>query len=357
MKILVIAKWMVKWNGASKVAYELSKQFKEHGHDVRIIAYGDHIDPDWEREFTFYRLHNKGLLALPQLRSIVLEYRPDVIHSHDWLGLLVVGQGVPLVSTNHSNWPMNWFFGWDTFFAGILQGIPNEIKMHLSDAAISVSKYQQIESSRRHLQSQVIFNGIDEAYFSLPSEPAKLDSPSLLFVGSVDNRKAKYLLPFIDCLSKKRENVKLYVIGPAVDNDIVSGFSNYANVVYLGVVDDVRPYYRAADALVFLSRMEMCPMVLIESVACGLPIVAFDVCSHSEIIEDGKNGFLVREGDIEAAVSATLELLKSPDLRRDISQNNINKAKLCFSWSEKAEFYLSLFNKLVYSLMIKHDAK
>lgn len=357
MKILVIIKWMVKWNGASKVAYELSKQFKKRGHDVRIVTYGDHIDPDWGKEFKFYQLNSKGLVALPQLRSIVLEYKPDIIHSHDWLGLLVVGLGIPLISTNHSNWPMNWFFGLDTFLAGIFQGIPNEIKMHLSDAAISVSRYQQVESNKRKLQSQVIFNGVDEAYFSLPSEIAKLDSPSLLFVGSVDNRKARYLLPFIDCLSKKRENVKLYVIGPTVNKNIVNGFSNYANVVYLGVVDDVRSYYHAADALVFLSRMEMCPMVLIESVASGLPIVAFDICSNSEIIEHGKNGFLVREGDIEATVSATLELLESPDFRRNVSQNSINKAKLCFSWSEKAECYLSLFNESIYSLKVKRNTK
>lgn len=345
---------MVRWNGASKVAYELSKQFKKHGHDVRIVAYDDHIDPEWEKEFIFYQLNSKGLFTLSQLRSIVLEYKPDVIHSHDWLGLLTVGSGVPLVSTNHSNWPMNWFFGLDTFFAGILQGIPNEIKMHLSDATISVSRYQQVEASKRRLQSQVIFNGVDGTYFSPPPETATLDSPSLLFVGSVDNRKAKYLLPFIDYLSKKREDIKLYVIGPTIDHDIVDGFSNYTNVVYLGVVDDVRPYYHAADTLVFLSRMEMCPMVLIESVTCGLPVVAFDVCSHSEIIEDGENGFLVREGDIEAAVSATLELLKSPDLRWEVSQNNANKARLCFSWPEKAKCYLSLFNDLVYSLKMKH---
>ena len=346
MRILVLIKWLVRWNGASKVAYELSKRFKKCGHDVRIVAYGDHIDPDWEKEFTCYRLSGKGLFALQQLRSIVREYKPNIIHSHDWLGLLVVGLGVPLISTNHSNWPVNWFFGLDTFFAGIFQGIPNEIKLYFSDKVISVSGYQQKQSLRHKICSDVIYNGIDVDYFERPNDIIEMIHPAVLFVGTVDNRKAKYLMPYIEELNKIGSTVQYYVIGAPVDDKIVKAIQNKNNIHYLGIVDDVKPYYYQADVLVFVSRAEMCPLVLLEALACGLPVVAFDICSNEEIIQNGECGFIVPPKDFEVLAKKTLDIINDNKLKERFSRNGASRASQFFLWDEKAQEYLVCFSNL-----------
>lgn len=342
MKILVIAKWMVRWNGMSRVVYELSKRFKRD-HEVRIAVYKDYIDPEWEKEFEVYKLQRRGLFALKEIRKIIKEYKPDIIHSHDWLGLLVSFSNTPHVATTHSNWPMNWFFSLRDFVGGIIQEIPHEIKMYLSDKVVSVSEYQQEKLKKWEIGSKVIYNGVDEEFLNPPDDRIELKHPSVLFVGGVDKRKARYLVPFIELLNRESGNVHTYVIGAPVDKNIVRKLKHLENTHYLGVVDDVKPYYHGVDVLVFTSRMEACPLVLIEAQASGLPVVAFDVCSNAELIKNGETGFLVKMGDLKGIVNKTLEIVESDDLRERMGAKCSKNVENNFLWDDKAEEYVKLF--------------
>ncbi|MGB2841627.1 MAG: glycosyltransferase family 4 protein [Halobacteriota archaeon] len=344
MKILVIAKWMVKWNGASRVSYELSKRFKKE-HEVRIVAYKDHIDPEWEKEFEIYKLQHKGLFALKEIRKVIKEYKPDIIHSHDWLGLLALFSNTPHVATSHEHWPMNWFFSSRTFVGGIIQAIPNEIKVHLADKVVSVSKYCQQVLKKRGIKSVVIHNGIAEEFLNPPKNQLELEHPSILFVGNIHNEKAKYLVPFIDLLNQKSGKVHTYVIGAPVDKKIVERLKNLDNTHYLGVVDDVKPYYQEADVLISTSKIEMFGLVPVEAQACGLPVVAFNICSFPEIIKDGETGFLVKMGDLDEMVNKTLNILMNEDLREEMGRNGIENIKENFLWDDKAESYIKLFSE------------
>ena len=346
MKILVIAKWMVRWNGAARVVYELLRWFRRE-HEVRIAVYKDHINPEWEKEFEIYKLRHKGLFALKEIRKIIKEYKPDIIHSHDWLGLLALFSNIPQVATTHSNWPMNWFFSPTSFVGGIIQEIPHEIKMHLVDKVISVSKYQQEKLTNRGIKSEVIYNGIGEEFFNPPENQIELEHPSILFVGGVDTRKAKYLVSFIELLNQKSGKVHTYVIGAPVDKNIVEKLKNLENTHYIGVVDDVKPYYHEADVLIFTSRVEACPLVPIEAQACSLPIVAFDVCSHAEIIKNGETGFLVRMGDMNGMVGMVLEIIKDDGLRAKMGRNGVKNVKENFVWDGMAEEYVRLLRGVV----------
>lgn len=61
-------------------------------------------------------------------------------------------------------------------------------------------------------------------------------------------------------------------------------------------------------------------MVMIEAMACGLPVVSFDFkCGPKDIIKDGQNGILVRNGDIQGLADAMIRLMKDSDLRGKMS--------------------------------------
>lgn len=345
MKILVITHWLVRWNGMSRVVYELSRRFKKD-HEVRIVVYKDYIDSEWEKEFEIYKLQYKGLFALKEIRTILKEYRPDIIHSHGWLGLLALSPNVPQVATTHSNWPMNWFFSMRNFVEGLIQEVPHEIKMHLTNEVVSVSEYQREKLKSRGIRSKVIYNGVDEEFLNPPDDQIELEHPSVLFVGGVDKRKAKYLVPFIELLNRKSGKVHTYVIGAPADKNIVRKVKRLENTHYLGVVDDVKPYYHSADVLVFTSMLEACPLVPIEAQASGLPVVAFDVCSNAELIKNGETGFLVKIGDLNGIMNKTLEIIENDDLREGMGANCVRNAKNNFLWDDKAEKYVELFKEV-----------
>jgi glycosyltransferase involved in cell wall biosynthesis len=88
---------------------------------------------------------------------------------------------------------------------------------------------------------------------------------------------------------------------------------------FLGNQQDMKAVYNACDATALLSRREGTPNVVLESMACGVPVIATDVADNALIIVNGKTGFVVApEGDAEAATCA-VKILRNPALQRELS--------------------------------------
>jgi glycosyltransferase involved in cell wall biosynthesis len=89
-------------------------------------------------------------------------------------------------------------------------------------------------------------------------------------------------------------------------------------VDFAGVVgqDDARRLYEAADLFCLSSRSEGLPAVLIEAMACALPVVATRIDAVPELINDGENGLLVEPGRPEELAAALGRLAADPALRQ-----------------------------------------
>ena len=99
-------------------------------------------------------------------------------------------------------------------------------------------------------------------------------------------------------------------------------------VHFPGWVPGVDAWYRHAECFVLSSRSEGWPIVLAEAIANGCPAVSFD-CRHGprEIIEDGKSGLLVTEGDIEGLTKAIARVLDDGALRRSLAANGVERMR------------------------------
>lgn len=63
-------------------------------------------------------------------------------------------------------------------------------------------------------------------------------------------------------------------------------------------------------------------MVMIEAMACGLPAVCFDFkCGPRDIITEGENGLVVKDGDIDGLAEAIVKLMKDDELRKKMGEN------------------------------------
>lgn len=86
-----------------------------------------------------------------------------------------------------------------------------------------------------------------------------------------------------------------------------------ASVVFHGFVKDASVVYRASDLTALSSRYEGLPRCMIESLACGVPVVSFDVTSVREFLEARDTGVAIRWGDYDAMASALVRLAGAPD--------------------------------------------
>jgi glycosyltransferase involved in cell wall biosynthesis len=85
---------------------------------------------------------------------------------------------------------------------------------------------------------------------------------------------------------------------------------------FFGNRSDVERYYPACDLTVLPSLFEGTPNVALESMACGVPVVATDVSDNSYVIPDGKCGFIVPLGDERILADRILTLIHDPELRQ-----------------------------------------
>lgn len=92
--------------------------------------------------------------------------------------------------------------------------------------------------------------------------------------------------------------------------------------------------YVKSDMLVMSSNYEGFPMVMIEAMACGLPVVSFDYkCGPKDIIQSGINGLLVPNGDIQALADAMMKVMEDEAYRKMLS---LNARKVVDTYSEQA---------------------
>ncbi|HCR18428.1 MAG TPA: hypothetical protein DIU35_13185 [Candidatus Latescibacteria bacterium] len=125
------------------------------------------------------------------------------------------------------------------------------------------------------------------------------------------------------------------------------------SVSFRGRVDNVKDYLQAADLLVLPSLAEGMPNVVLEAMACGLPVVATDIPGTREAVENRVTGILVEPRNRQALVSAVVKLLEDSNLREAIGSNGRAQAERRFNLSSIGERYREAYNRLLHNDSVK----
>ena len=114
-----------------------------------------------------------------------------------------------------------------------------------------------------------------------------------------------------------------------------------------GRTNDVEHVYCESSIFVLSSRFEGFGMVLLEAMACGLPVVSFD-CPWGPrvIVRDGEDGFLVENGNVEALAKGLSCLMCDDSLRKSMATAGTNNVRR-FKMERIAERWKSLFDELI----------
>lgn len=110
-----------------------------------------------------------------------------------------------------------------------------------------------------------------------------------------------------------------------------------------GSVKDLYSRYDEYSIMVMTSRFEGYPMALLEGMSRGLPIVSYEVSGANHIIDDGKSGYIVGQGDRKTFTERLLQLMECEMLRQEMSDENVRRRK-SFSQSAFIERWEKLIN-------------
>jgi glycosyltransferase involved in cell wall biosynthesis len=121
-------------------------------------------------------------------------------------------------------------------------------------------------------------------------------------------------------------------------------------VVEFGYVEDMSRMaliYAAADLYVMPSILDNLPSVILESMACGTPVVGFDTGGIPEMIAHGVNGLIAGNRDVSQLADHMGAILKNSEMRKRMSEQALETARTCHHPRLQVERYLSLYHELI----------
>jgi len=229
-----------------------------------------------------------------------------------------------------------------------------------ADALVAVSNgLREIALETDEVPIEVIPNAIDLGRFTPRPEWEKQESEDgrvkLLFVGRLIQFKNVETSLDALALAKQRTTTPfvLEIVGEGVRRASLEeqaaelGLASY--VRFKGWVDHAQivPYYQNADLFVTTSVWEGMPNTVLEAMACGLPVIATDVQGSQELVDNGRNGYLVPIMDPEALAKCIVALVDNEYERRRMGKESRKIAERAFAWERIAESYLNIYKAVL----------
>jgi len=171
---------------------------------------------------------------------------------------------------------------------------------------------------------------------SLPfftKDKAALINKTILTVGRISHEKGyDRLIEVLSMIKLKMNGWEMKIFGNGVLESQLKDLINENNLSeFISInnpVVNIQSEYIKASIYLMTSRFEAFPMVLLEAMSCGLPVIAYD-CPDGprEIIQDGVNGFLIENGNVSRMAEKLLLLISDDELRKKMGENAIKSVE------------------------------
>lgn len=326
------------------------------------------------------RFNAVGLVS--QIRRVLRENNISILHTHKRkdhiLGSLAARMaGVPhVVRTIHGledthlryrdpgangSLILEAIKGYKTWCVNRLDGL---VSRTTTRALIAVSHDIAKRVNASHLQCQhteVVHNGIEWEALSKSSERAGIRSElgvgsDVLLVGTagrlVPIKGVDVFLEAAKAIAGVMNNVKFLIIGDGPlrkrleETASVLGIEN--KVIFTGFRDDIHDLLRLMDVFVMTSFYEGIPLVVLEAMALGKPVVLSHAGGHVEILEDIGREYLVPPGDSARFAQTCLGLLSSNEERTRVGLVNTHRVRNHFSGKRMTDQMAQIYKRLLH---------
>ena len=199
-----------------------------------------------------------------------------------------------------------------------------------------------IEPSKIH----VIYPGIDLSFREeshLDHVYHKRDGEIVLGnAGRLSEEKGQiYLIHLAEILKERKVKFRILIAGEGKLKTWLKKQARQRNVqeevVFLGFIKEVERFYSDIDIFLLTSLWEGFGYVMVEAMAKKKPVIAFDIKSSAEVVDDGTSGYLVPRGDVEAMANRVLRLAKNKKLREEFGRRGLQKVENQFTINNTIE--------------------
>lgn len=350
--------------GAERVIDHLVRFTDASVYDVSVICLDRPIGPlglELQAEgypvFSFNRRPGFDLSLLMELARHVRKNRLDVLHCHQYTpyvyGVLAGAlTGARVIFTEHGR-----FFPDRRKLKRVLM---NPLLNCFTEHIVSISsatrqaliRYENFPAK----DIQVIYNGIPDRKAPAPEDTASLKrclgiGPDAHILGTVARldpiKNQRMMIKALKIVQKVFPETFLILVGDGPERDDLQTLSSQMNlspyVVFTGYRGDVQHFLHLMDVFLLTSFSEGTAMTLLEAMSCGLPCIATAAGGNTEIVEDGRTGFLVPSDNEALLAERIITLLKNPALRVQMGREGRSRFQNLFSVKEMVLKYQELY--------------
>jgi glycosyltransferase involved in cell wall biosynthesis len=286
--------------------------------------------PDRIAENVFYHavlvsrwayLRTAYLPCIFKIRKKLRQIRPDVVHGQGterYQGLAAAHSGFPNIITIHGNMrqiakalrpKLLSFYR--------LTALLEPLAIRPAGGVVCLSRYTQQQVKDLARRTWVVPNAVAETFFRI--DRARAEQPTILCSANVALHKNQNLLIHaLDPIAAKT-GIRLVFLGRTAETDPYS--SEFLSLVKarswcthegFQAGEQLKTFLRTRHMLVLPTAEDNCPMVVLEAMAAGLPVVASNIGGIPDLIDHGVQGLLVDPHDVETIRGAVLTLLGDP---------------------------------------------
>ena len=299
----------------------------------------------------------KYLKALPLIKQIIKNFKPDIIHAHyaTSYGLLgALGNFSPFILS---------VWGSDVF------SFPNKSLLHKAILKYALKKADKILSTSHVMAKEtkkytnknieVIPFGIDTEQFKPENTKEELFQKDDIVIGTIKTLEGKYGIKYLihafKVVSDKYSNLPLKLLivgGGSLEKELknlVKKLDIEDKTTFTGKIpfNEVSKYHNMLSVSVSVSDSESFGVAVVEASSCAKPVVVSNIGGLPEVVEDGITGYVVPPRNPEKTAKAIEKLILDKDLRVTIGNSGRNRVNKMYNWNNNVNQMINIYKEVI----------
>jgi glycosyltransferase involved in cell wall biosynthesis len=298
----------------------------------------------------------KYLKVLPAIKKIIMTVRPDILHSYyassyGLLGALTNFRPflVSVWGSDIYSFPQK-----SVLHKKVIKYVFHKSSMILSTSNVMAGEIQKYTNN----DIKIIPFGIDLKKFQ-KGRNRNIFSDKDIVIGTVKKLEKNYAVDVLIKAFHRLKNLpygnslKLLIVGGGIEKNNLENLTKEMglqdSVHFTGWVpyNQIQEYHKELDIAAYLSINESFGVSILESFACGVPVVASDAVGFKEIVVPNENGIIVEKNNIDETVSALRLFIENKELREQFGENAREYVTKIFNLDENVAQTINLYNNIV----------